>query len=1171
MTIGNGTGAGPPSALTVVDTGVRDGRPVRSYVARTLRVERNEAGQPVFSLTLLLSRQPHADESVIYDLVQQGTLSLRVTLAPDVGLVAALPVDASLDYRPLFVRESRFTLTVDAPPGNTGIVPPHLGGTRPDAAATTLAEATASGVLPAATLAATLGRDDTLAVLRALERQSGPLRLGAAVEYYAGGGERLVSISGSWATVYDQVYAAEPSGRLGLARLRALLPELLATGALTVTTDGAGAGRELGEGDLDALFSLFLRLASVIVRRVEAQPDSGEPWYELRRRPHPSFAISYSQRVTLSGRRSLHMDSPLHEVLGGLLAGQNRSAFIHIVAPNGPGDGGIGPVRARVRAAAPEPRLDRGDLGGQGPVALAFDNGRLVSVAAALRPAGVDAPVGVAALAATALKPTAATAVATHTWAIDSAIIAGGVVRDRSLPVVDNPSAPVWADRVLGGRRLWYAPDYQLVMPGSGQIPDGSPFLFEFERLPGLNERGMPLLNGMVRFTLSRRPSTETVQAIEARGKPEALAVAPQNLTVSLSIPFVDSTDRLTKEQMLSAEVVDQGGTLTVTVRLKDEWVRLAYAALSLPGAQSLPARVHITYSFASYQLIQGGKWQYMVGPKKAIVPLLIEPTSPVTTKAALYLDARAKALRMSGTTVVYETEPASAVTALRSATGEVQHGGNGATTSAYAAERTSPAVATAQPVENRLKPIGGLDGDVVIRPKPIPTTRPPLVIDDRPVIDIIRQQEYALQTLARHEQRDLLLPCSGYDTLYRERTAQGTVAIGCQDALRLGETAYRQYDEIVSLSHAQYRVYRSLQQPGRYLVVPTLYRVVRYAATEVRAFRPALMVYVTVDPANLLNNRVALRAALMPDIAPYLRRRLRKLLRAYAALSFEAVIEYPTDIPLREPPSAIWTLGPGVTPVMATLPGTPQQPGSIDMQFSCDIPSFLNLSTLLQAPGGALTGTFSFRLADGSTLSSGGSIDLANITGPWASGPVETAIQGTQITFTNRTERRVAVSESDVYAGTSARRTVTVATELAPGGQHSMPAPAGTSEAYPVTSFAGSGAATLEETRSFIEDIHTNVLFVDQINHANHALAGLDVKAQIKNVPGTYNLAWREGGTGEIDMLLPLTTYLSSRIVQYQVRKRFTSGVTADTPWLEHDLAGGNVIGLTWEGLGGG
>ena len=51
-----------------------------------------------------------------------------------------------------------------------------------------------------------------------------------------------------------------------------------------------------------------------------------------------------------------------------------------------------------------------------------------------------------------------------------------------------------------------------------------------------------------------------------------------------------------------------------------------------------------------------------------------------------------------------------------------------------------------------------------------------------------------------------------------RARPSSAPYEIGCRDAFKLGQTTYRQNEEIAdpTIVSPQYRVYRSLQQPGR-------------------------------------------------------------------------------------------------------------------------------------------------------------------------------------------------------------------------------------------------------------------------------------------------------------------------------------------------------------------
>lgn len=105
------------------------------------------------------------------------------------------------------------------------------------------------------------------------------------------------------------------------------------------------------------------------------------------------------------------------------------------------------------------------------------------------------------------------------------------------------------------------------------------------------------------------------------------------------------------------------------------------------------------------------------------------------------------------------------------------------------------------------------------------------------------------------------------------------------------------------------------------------------------------------------------------------------------------------------------------------------------------------------------------------------------------------------------------------------------------------------------------------EEIRRFAEDIKTNVIFASQINFANHELQRLDVQAQIEGLAGTHSVPLSgDPPVGQVELLLPLTTFLSRKVLQFCVTKTFTSGQTVTTNWINWDLeTQGNFVSLQW------
>jgi hypothetical protein len=247
--------------------------------------------------------------------------------------------------------------------------------------------------------------------------------------------------------------------------------------------------------------------------------------------------------------------------------------------------------------------------------------------------------------------------------------------------------------------------------------------------------------------------------------------------------------------------------------------------------------------------------------------------------------------------------------------------------------------------------------------------------------------------------------------------------------------------------------------------------------------------------------------------------------------------------------------------------PKVVKMPDSFQVTLATDLAGALLLRSMVQGSG--VFGSARFKLPDGTNLECLLAVELGTIAGPWSSGPIDVVFESGKARLTNRIEHAIDVSDLVVYKRGVAQ-TVDVETTLAAGASYVVALPGGVSEAYPVYTIPIGVPAVLEEIRSFVEDIHTNVIFIDLVNYPNHALTKLEIRAQIKGVAGTSNVAMHgEPPRGSLEFLLPLTTYLANHVLQFQVKKTFTA--TAKPPettrWLEWDLeSNGNVVSLTWE-----
>jgi hypothetical protein len=257
------------------------------------------------------------------------------------------------------------------------------------------------------------------------------------------------------------------------------------------------------------------------------------------------------------------------------------------------------------------------------------------------------------------------------------------------------------------------------------------------------------------------------------------------------------------------------------------------------------------------------------------------------------------------------------------------------------------------------------------------------------------------------------------------------------------------------------------------------------------------------------------------------------------------------------------WSLSGGPTSIQ---PQAAKLWDSFQVTLSTDLAGGLQLQAMLMHSG--ISAQVSFKLADGTTLATSLLLDLTGLTGPWAGGPLETALQGARVTLTNRIERGVNVSDVAAYTADGSTQAVRVDRLLAAGESATVDLPFTAAEAYPIYTIQAGGPADLTEITSFVEDIHTNVVFVNLVNYANHGLKRLDLRVQLKEAPGSATDVpiSEEQPVSEAAFILPLTTYLGAHTVQFQVTKTDTSDTVATTAWLEWDLTTrGNVISLTW------
>lgn len=1098
--------------------------PIYYYLPARPLLARDAADNPVFSLTLILSRSPHLETESVAPLIEHGILACTITLAMPDDAVQSLAAELQATLRPLFARDVAFTMAF----GSDEAAEPAMH---------------TSGQNARFSFTRTLDRTATLAVLAALDGMTpaAEARCACQVVYRAAPSIQTVRLTGTWSAIYDYIRShTGATEEFSLTDLRTHFVAMVDTGIITATA--APLPDAVAKLDPATFFDDFVRVCSIILDRVTPELDSGDPRnrFALGQRPDEAFRFEVSDTTSTPTQASCSLDAPIEAIFGGALAGLDRDRFISLVAPTSQaGVTGLAPVPVKVRGHSRDARWRR-DVGGQPPVQLAASGGAFRSLAATLRPQMMTQRPAEALIASDGVSGGAVNATGIRHWVVDDVILERPEVDlRRPLPIVDDPSAPFWHDRLDAGH-LWYAPEFEILQPEPNADPAASPFLFSFIQ-QGVTADAKVGLNGTLRFTLRQKMPAATVAALQAQGSATADAVLPTNVTVSLAVPFRDQSGA-TRSQAFPAQVQQAGDTLTATVALLDDWVRLAYGALGQPGFQAQPATLNVTYCYEAYVSVSDTGFQVVYGGKVAVTPIVYAANHPQAIASQAYFDAHSVAYHLPLGTMAFAREAPSALAPARIAlAGRASRSIGAGETLASATVATAVAVPVALTAAHpAIIARPGLESSAVLA-------------------GILHRVSYGVQTLVRQECPPASFPCTILGAFYRQAFSDGTdQAIGCEDALTLGQTTYRQYAEMPELQHPLYRVYRSLQQPGRFMVVPTTYRITRYAASDpAKAYRPAILVYSLLDANNPSDTKSLFTATLQPDIPPYAQRELRAKLAKWAQVP---IISYPTEVESQV--AYTW----GIVGLLQGLPAVAKMDDSFQVTLATDLTNGVLLLRLLQTSG--VYGTAVFTLPDGSSVQSGLALELTHIIGPWDTGPILVALQGTSATLTNEIKTDLAVSDLVVYNGPGAGQPVAVDATLPAGGSRDVPLPAAAAEAYPVYSAGAGSSETPGEVRVFAEDIQTNVIFLDLVNYANHGLRQLDIQARLKDIDGTFPVPLSQGQpVGSVDFILPLTTYLASQTLQFQVTKTMTDGTTVVTAWLEWDLAArGNVVSITWD-----
>ncbi|WP_026553915.1 hypothetical protein [Arthrobacter sp. 35W] len=596
----------------------------------TLKLRKDAAGEPLVSATFVLVRAPAPDER-LGPLVERAVLAidLQAEIASDGGAdgaddggAAAADGGAYGTGAAAVVEDVTFSLLDHGAPGI-----PAGGGATTDGPAV-VASQRVTGPFGHGALSATLAGAAGTALLEALVAGSPRFGLRAVVETKATATPAAtihVRLGGLW----KQLDAVADGTRLFTrADLVNYLPSLIAAGA--VSADGATAGTGAGQRVLDAVLKAARYVLEPATAGQAAGPagDGEEPSYHLALQSLGDMDVAMRLGTVQTDGGVQEATVELAGLVNPAIA-HDRARFLHLVSSSGGRLDAVLPARTTRAPRGP------GGAGGAGLGFIAMGN-RIQSVGSAL---GSNRP------AATILVDQPLVTAHPLIHHLQDLELVATIGQQRQGPVANNGSAGIWKDR--WSDLHWYAPEYALVLPAPGAAPEGSPFSFEVEPAGGHTLDGSIGITATISVTLKSQKSAPTVAEWEAAGRPELRAVELSGFTVQLGIPFRDEHGATQREQ-ITADSFDvqpgDGGLLTARFRLMDNWARLAYGALSVPGFQAEPATVTVAAGFEGWRLSSG------------LPPTLIMGLNKTWSLANIAADTRAVPLRLHGTMLANAT-----------------------------------------------------------------------------------------------------------------------------------------------------------------------------------------------------------------------------------------------------------------------------------------------------------------------------------------------------------------------------------------------------------------------------------------------------------------------------------------------------------------------------------
>ena len=186
-------------------------------------------------------------------------------------------------------------------------------------------------------------------------------------------------------------------------------------------------------------------------------------------------------------------------------------------------------------------------------------------------------------------------------------------------------------------------------------------FCFGYQR-QGVTDTGETALTATIRCTLRITPPPAVRSAPAALADPIARPVEPLDLSVELSLPFIDSRDGRLQRTTLRPSLERRGDDVILTFEVANRWVRLAYGVLASPGFQGAEqARLAYAFRFECYRKTTGKSVQLLAGLKDGRLP--VNWSAAASAPSTLTFHARSGTLTSGDLRIQFSGEPAVAAT----------------------------------------------------------------------------------------------------------------------------------------------------------------------------------------------------------------------------------------------------------------------------------------------------------------------------------------------------------------------------------------------------------------------------------------------------------------------------------------------------------------------------